>query len=229
MSIRILLMSLLVLIALLGVIAFVIPRGTSPQPVACTMEAKICPDGSAVGRVGPNCEFAACPDIATSTVGISPVVGVGEHCGGFLQNAPVCATGFHCQLVVSRPDTGGVCVVNATSGSGGGSGSLPLNSGISGTVLLGPTCPVMRDPPDPECNDKPYQTTITVARASSPALVFARTESAANGTFRVSLPPGEYVIHASGGAVLPRCGDVSISVGSNTYAKVDISCDTGIR
>jgi hypothetical protein len=25
------------------------------------MEAKICPDGSAVGRQGPNCEFAACP------------------------------------------------------------------------------------------------------------------------------------------------------------------------
>ncbi len=29
--------------------------------VACTDEAKICPDGSAVGRTGPNCSFAACP------------------------------------------------------------------------------------------------------------------------------------------------------------------------
>lgn len=28
---------------------------------ACTLEAKLCPDGSSVGRVGPNCEFAACP------------------------------------------------------------------------------------------------------------------------------------------------------------------------
>ncbi len=28
---------------------------------ACTAEAKICPDGSAVGRTGPNCEFAPCP------------------------------------------------------------------------------------------------------------------------------------------------------------------------
>lgn len=27
----------------------------------CTMEAKLCPDGSSVGRVGPNCEFAPCP------------------------------------------------------------------------------------------------------------------------------------------------------------------------
>jgi hypothetical protein len=29
--------------------------------VACTMEAKLCPDGSSVGRTGPNCEFAQCP------------------------------------------------------------------------------------------------------------------------------------------------------------------------
>lgn len=32
--------------------------------VACTMEAKLCPDGSAVGRTGPNCEFAPCPEPA---------------------------------------------------------------------------------------------------------------------------------------------------------------------
>jgi hypothetical protein len=31
------------------------------SPRACTEEAKICPDGSAVGRTGPNCEFAECP------------------------------------------------------------------------------------------------------------------------------------------------------------------------
>jgi len=29
--------------------------------VGCTMEAKICPDGSAVGRSGPLCEFEKCP------------------------------------------------------------------------------------------------------------------------------------------------------------------------
>lgn len=36
-------------------------RSHAPEPVACTMEAKLCPDGTAVGRTGPNCEFAACP------------------------------------------------------------------------------------------------------------------------------------------------------------------------
>ncbi|MFA5124478.1 MAG: DUF333 domain-containing protein [Patescibacteria group bacterium] len=34
--------------------------GQKPAPTACTMEAKICPDGSSVGREGPNCEFAQC-------------------------------------------------------------------------------------------------------------------------------------------------------------------------
>ncbi len=33
----------------------------APQHVACTMEAKLCPDGSSVSRFGPNCEFAPCP------------------------------------------------------------------------------------------------------------------------------------------------------------------------
>jgi len=28
----------------------------------CTKEVKICPDGSTVGREGPNCEFAPCPN-----------------------------------------------------------------------------------------------------------------------------------------------------------------------
>lgn len=35
------------------------PEESVQQP--CTMEARICPDGSSVGRTGPNCEFAACP------------------------------------------------------------------------------------------------------------------------------------------------------------------------
>ena len=33
----------------------------TPQPVeniACTLDARVCPDGSYVGRVAPTCEFA---------------------------------------------------------------------------------------------------------------------------------------------------------------------------
>jgi len=30
-------------------------------PIYCSQEARICPDGTAVGRTGPNCEFTPCP------------------------------------------------------------------------------------------------------------------------------------------------------------------------
>lgn len=37
------------------------PTENPTQTTACTMDAKICPDGSAVGRSGSKCEFAPCP------------------------------------------------------------------------------------------------------------------------------------------------------------------------
>lgn len=32
-----------------------------PTPISCPADAKICPDGTAVGRVPPDCNFAPCP------------------------------------------------------------------------------------------------------------------------------------------------------------------------
>jgi len=34
---------------------------SEPEGVACTLDAKICSDGSSVGRSGPQCEFDPCP------------------------------------------------------------------------------------------------------------------------------------------------------------------------
>lgn len=54
----------IVLILVLGIGGFIyrnVLETTGPEPVACTMEAKICPDGSSVGRTAPACEFAPCP------------------------------------------------------------------------------------------------------------------------------------------------------------------------
>ncbi|MBU1102498.1 hypothetical protein KJ853_02465 [Patescibacteria group bacterium] len=38
----------------------------SPSIHACIQDAKQCPDGSYVGRTGPNCEFAECPSASPS-------------------------------------------------------------------------------------------------------------------------------------------------------------------
>ncbi|MDP3882770.1 MAG: hypothetical protein Q8Q48_01810 [Candidatus Staskawiczbacteria bacterium] len=48
---------------------FVYQNYSAPKPIACTLEAKICPDGSSVGRTGPNCEFAECPEFSDQTAG----------------------------------------------------------------------------------------------------------------------------------------------------------------
>jgi|GEM_PF-5138800 len=37
------------------------PKSCSNEPQPCTSETKLCPDGSAVGRTGPDCAFAPCP------------------------------------------------------------------------------------------------------------------------------------------------------------------------
>lgn len=37
------------------------------EPVGCPEDAKICPDGTIVVRVGPDCEFEECPEIQDET------------------------------------------------------------------------------------------------------------------------------------------------------------------
>lgn len=57
-------------------------RNKAARPIACTMEAKLCPDGTAVGRIGPRCEFAACPGekIGGGAAVIRGTVTVGPIC-----------------------------------------------------------------------------------------------------------------------------------------------------
>ena len=52
---------LLILSLVAGGAYFLASRMKGGQATACTTEAKVCPDGSTVGRVGPSCEFAPCP------------------------------------------------------------------------------------------------------------------------------------------------------------------------
>ena len=75
----------LVTIILFSIIAATVAGGLfyfnykTIMPVACTMEAKLCLDGSYVSRQGPNCEFTKCPDIITKGV-IKGKVNVGPIC-----------------------------------------------------------------------------------------------------------------------------------------------------
>jgi hypothetical protein len=76
---------LVVILILLSGVSYLLVTGrgfTTPEEggegeeeeIACTMDAKICPDGSAVGRVAPKCEFAACPALETPVPPEEPVL-----------------------------------------------------------------------------------------------------------------------------------------------------------
>ncbi len=161
---------------------------TSTYERACTEEAKICPDGSSVGRIPPDCEFAACPSVVATTTTAT--------------TSDVTSTG------------------TATP--------IPQGSGVKGTILLGPTCPVERIPPDPNCAPKPYATSITVYRSGS-KLPYIIGNSNTDGAFQLTLPVGSYMLNAGGTKILPRCSEVSVTIPPNAFITQDISCDTGIR
>ncbi|MBI2474161.1 MAG: hypothetical protein HYV68_00500 [Candidatus Taylorbacteria bacterium] len=77
------------------------------------------------------------------------------------------------------------------SASSGGGTIGEFNGTIFGTVMLGPACPVMRDPPDPECADKPYATNLVLTTADG-AREIKKFSSDSSGRFRLEVPPGKY-------------------------------------
>ena len=106
--------------------------------------------------------------------------------------------------------------------------STSLTGIVHGQVLLGPTCPVERIPPDPACAPRPYKTTINIFR-SLVGTVYKKVATDAAGHFTVVLAPGIYILRARRGSVYPRCGDRRIQVLAKKSQNIKINCDTGIR
>jgi hypothetical protein len=102
------------------------------------------------------------------------------------------------------------------------------NTGIRGNAKIGPTCPVMRNPPDPQCSDKPYAGSLVVGTIDGTEVV-KEFASGADGKFTVEVPPGEYMIHSVLGSRLPICDSDVIVVTANAFADAIVSCDSGIR
>jgi hypothetical protein len=100
---------------------------------------------------------------------------------------------------------------------------------VHGQVLLGPTCPVERIPPDPGCAPKPYKTKIQIFAAKVSAHPFKTVVTDASGKFYFSIKPGSYVLHARGESFYPRCADLRIKVLTGKTLNLKMTCDTGIR
>jgi hypothetical protein len=109
-------------------------------------------------------------------------------------------------------------------------GNREPNSGISGRVVAGPTCPVETVPPQPRCAPRPLAATLRIRRAGGRSSTTIRTR--ADGSFSLRLVPGNYVLRP-----LPRAGSayprppapLRVQVHAGRFTSVTISYDTGIR
>jgi hypothetical protein len=101
----------------------------------------------------------------------------------------------------------------------------PRGSGIEGQVLLGPMCPVVQQ--GQECPDQPYQATLTVK--SLDGVQIAQFQTDAQGRFRASLVPGEYILHPESPNGIPFAGDQSFIVETGRYTQMAVHYDSGIR
>ncbi len=105
--------------------------------------------------------------------------------------------------------------------------SAPTDSGIVGTVTIGPTQPVSR-PGTPDT--RPYAAELSIApkvglHLKRPATV----TSAEDGSFKVNLEPGSYVISTAGSQSPPTLAPVEVVVQPHQFATVELSFDSGIR
>lgn len=101
------------------------------------------------------------------------------------------------------------------------------SSGASAFVTIGPTCPVMRNPPDPECANKPYKADFKIIKKGS---LFSKTVSSGDdGKFSVSLSPGDYTISAILKNVMPTLSPIDFTVTSGKVTQLNLQFDSGIR
>lgn len=171
--------AVLILIGILIAINYDKKQAVAPVPgddtVVCTQEAKQCPDGSYVGRTGPQCQFADCPKVTPN-----PIPPVTKQKGI-----------------------------------------------VKGRVTISPVCPVERNPPDPACAPRPYQTKISFVSVNNTTY---STTSDVDGNYSIFLDSGLYEVHTQGGiAIYPSCPIEKVSLQSGATLSKDISCDSGIR
>jgi hypothetical protein len=107
---------------------------------------------------------------------------------------------------------------------------LPAESGVSGTVTAGPTCPVVTDPPDPACADRPVAGAVLVVTDLAGVEV-GRMTSDGDGSFALSLAPGAYRIEPQpvDGLMGTAAPVEFFVVFGEPPTEVAIGYDTGIR
>lgn len=97
------------------------------------------------------------------------------------------------------------------------------HSGIMGVATIWPTMPHCEI--GKPCST-PYQGTVNVKRADNLSEVI-RFATNADGTFKIALSPGEYILTSE--SSLPPTLSQRVTVTQNSYTTINIQFDSGIR
>ena len=107
----------------------------------------------------------------------------------------------------------------------------PSGSGAVRVVAVaGPTCPVVSDPPDPNCDDRPVDGAVIVVRDEGGGEV-ARMTTDADGNATLELAPGRYVLVPQPvEGLMGTAAPIEVTVVEGAAGEpVMVAYDTGIR
>jgi hypothetical protein len=127
-------------------------------------------------------------------------------------------------LVTSTPSISSTQILSSTPTL---SSAPTLSSGIEGYVTEGPMCPGPVRIGATNCQDRPYQATMTVLDANNNQINQFQTDI--NGYFKISLAPGTYILHPESGKPFPHAAEQSVEVANGQFTQVTVLYDTGMR
>lgn len=99
---------------------------------------------------------------------------------------------------------------------------------LRGYVHAGPTCPVEKSPPDPDCADQPVAGAVLVITDEA-GTELERVESNRAGQFQTRLPNGVYLLVPQPYDGLLGTAEVQEFVVDGRPVELDVAYDTGIR
>ncbi len=102
---------------------------------------------------------------------------------------------------------------------------------LEGKVTIGPLCPVERNPPDPRCQptEETYKAWPIAVYTPDKETKVAQIEPLVNGTYKVELPVGEYVVDLEKQHMFGKNLPAAVTIKKGEITTLNIDIDTGIR
>lgn len=200
-----------------------------------------------VSAGGPGCP--SIPGIGCGTV-VASFLALAPGRADLLANRPSCGEALRCTQdagqwrvhvqVPGPPATTSPVAPTATTAAGSTTAppvtpttaaAVGPSSGVEGTVLFGPVCPVERVPPDPQCAPRPGPADLHLMRTDNGASTSG--QAGTDGRFSIAVAPGTYLVTAVATRPSPGRGcqavPAQVTVSAGSFAPLAVSCDTGIR